>query len=268
MSRRPAAALLALTLASAASCKKDSPKGLPPANDWSSSTAGTGEAAPAPAPASPHANPHGPGVGAANPHGPGMTGGNPHEGVTPGATAGGDPHDGPVPQKTAPRTLEKLPDGRFALGPFSVAVPAGWTEKPITSSMRAAQFALSTDPGAEAELIVYYFGVDGAGGVQDNIDRWLDQFQQAGGKRSKDVAKLEQVKLAGQDATIVSVSGRYVTTSMPGGGDAIDKPDQSLIGAIVASPKGPYYFKLVGAKKTVDAQAAKLRGMLTSIKLR
>jgi hypothetical protein len=41
---------------------------------------------------------------------------------------------------------------------------------------------------------------------------------------------------------------------MPGGGDPIDKADQALIGAIVASPKGPYYFKLVGPKKTVDAQ--------------
>ncbi len=55
---------------------------------------------------------------------------------------------------------------------------------------------------------------------------------------------------------------------MPGGGDPIDKADQSLIGAIVASPKGPYYFKLVGAKKTVDAQAPKLRAMLASLKLR
>jgi hypothetical protein len=175
---------------------------------------------------------------------------------------------GPVPQKTSPRTLEKLPDGRVALGPFSATVPAGWTEKPITSSMRTAQFALPSDPGAEAELVIYYFGEDGAGSVEDNFDRWLGQFQQPNGKPSKDVAKTEKATFAGQQAHIVTVSGRYVTTTMPGGGDPIDRADQALIGAIVASPKGPYYWKLVGAKKTVDAQAAKLRTMLSSLKLR
>jgi hypothetical protein len=265
--RRLTAVLVALALAPAAACKKDPPKGLPPATEWSSSATGSSEAAPpSPSPSPSNANPHGPGV-MANPHGPAATAGNPHENVDPSGAAG-SPHDAVMPQKTSPRTLEKLPDGRAALGPFSIAIPAGWTEKPITSSMRAAQFALSSDPGAEAELVVYYFGESGAGGVQDNLDRWLGQFQQPSGKPSKDVAKIEQATFAGQAATLVSVSGRYVTTAMPGGGDLIDKSDQSLLGAIVASPKGPYYFKLVGAKKTVDAQTPKVRAMLASMKLR
>ncbi|HSJ99970.1 MAG TPA: hypothetical protein VK932_01970 [Kofleriaceae bacterium] len=263
-------ALLVLALALATSCKKDSSSGLPPASDWSAPPAGSQGAAPA-APGNPSANPH------ANPHGPGMGGGNPHAGVDMGG-AGGNPHAGvdmsgggaaagPMAQKTTPRTLEKLPDGRFALGPFSVAVPAGWTEKAITSSMRTAQFALP-GPAGEAELVVYYFGEGGAGGVQANLDRWLDQFQQPSGKASKDVAKVEKTKLGGQEATLVSVSGRYVTTTMPGGGDPVDKADQALIGAIVESPRGPYYFKLVGPKATVDAHAPKVRAMLTSLKLR
>jgi hypothetical protein len=213
-----------------------------------------------------------------NPHGDmaaGGTGGMGHGGVAP-PSASGMAHGGmapsaggggPMADKTAPRTLEKLPDGRSTLGPFSVAVPADWVEKPITSSMRTAHFAL---PGAagEAELIVYYFGESGAGGVQDNLDRWLGQFQRPDGKPVKDAAKIEKVKYAGQEATVVSVSGRYVTTTMPGGGDPIDKTDQSLVGAIVESPKGPYYFKLVGPKKTVDVQGPKLRAMLASMKLR
>jgi hypothetical protein len=256
--RRLAAVTLAfasaLVLAPAASCKKDSSKGLPPASDWSSSGAGSSPAAP---PASPRDDPH----ANANPHGPGMGGDNPHAGL--------DMSGGPMPEKTAPRTLEKLPDGRFALGPFSIAVPAGWTEKPITSNMRAADFVLPpSSPGADAELVVTYFGESGAGTVQANLDRWLEQFQQPNGKPSKDVAKVEKATFAGQEASIVTVSGRYVATSMPGGGDPIDKADQALIAAIVASPKGPYYFKLVGAKQTVDAQAGKLRGMLASLKLR
>lgn len=255
--RRLALAALVLTLAAAVcACKKDSTKGLPPATDWNQSGP-----TPASPPGSPHANPHG--NPHANPHGPGVAGGSPHPNVDP--SGGG--HGGVVPQKTPPRTLEKLPGGRLALGPFSLAPPAGWTEKPITSSMRAAQFAIAGNAG-EAELVITYFGVDGAGSVDDNVDRWLGQFQQAGGKSSKDVAKIEKLKVAGHEATLVLVSGRYVTTTMPGGGDPIDRADQALIAAIVGSPKGPYYWKLVGPKQTVDAQAAKVRAMFASMTLR
>jgi hypothetical protein len=250
--RRLALAVLVLSLVPAA-CKKDSSSGLPPATDWNQS---------GPVPANPHANPHG--SPHANPHGPGVAGANPHPNVD---TSGGGAHGAIVPQQTPPRTLEKLPGGRLALGPFSLAPPAGWTEKPITSSMRAAQFAIAGDAG-EAELVITHFGEDGAGGVDDNVGRWLDMFQQAGGKSSKDVAKIEKLKVAGQEATLVFVSGRYVTTTMPGGGDPIDRPDQALIAAIVGSPRGPYYWKLVGPKQTVDAQAAKVRAMFASMTLR
>ena len=262
-----APALIVVVLALVTSCKKDSAGGLPPAKDWNTAPPA---AEATPGAATPGAgNPH---AGMGNPHG-GVAPGGPHDGVAPGGPhAGGPagpggPGGGPVAQQTQPRTLEKLADGRRALGPFSVAVPADWIEKPITSSMRSAHYQLPA-PAGEAELIVYYFGEGGAGGVQANLDRWLGQFQQADGKASKDVAKIEKAKFAGQEATIVSVSGRYVTTSMPGGGDPIDKPEQSLIAAIVASPQGNYYFKLVGPKATVTAHAAKFRAMLGSLKLR
>jgi hypothetical protein len=223
-------------------CKKESPtSGLPPAQDW--------KGAPSGAPVEPSANPHA---------------ANPHSAVD---TSQPDPHAGIAPSATPPTTLAKLPDGTLALGPFSVAAPSDWTVKPITSSMRAADFDLPAAAGQEAELIVYYFGEGGAGSTQDNLDRWLGQFTQPDGKPSKDVAKVEKTKLAGQEATIVAVSGHFASMAMPGG-SAVDKQDQAMLAAIVASPSGPYYFKLVGAKKTVDTNAAKFRAMLTSLKLR
>ena len=244
--------LIALVFASA--CKKDPVKGdLPPASDWSG---GTGSAA----------NPHGD-----NPRGDNPRGDNPHaappvnpHGDNPHAGAIANPHAGPVAEQVAPRTLDKLPDGRLQLGPFTVAAPVDWTAKPISSSMRAADFVL---PGADAELIVYYFGPDGAGSVEDNIARWLEQFEQPDGKPSRDVAKIEKTKFGGQAATFVSVTGRFVAQAMPGTSQAVDKPDQALLAAIVDSPKGPYYFKLVGAKATVDANARAFRSMLESLKV-
>jgi hypothetical protein len=242
---------LLIALMFTASCKKEPPKGdLPPATDWQS-----GAAAPA--------GSNGPATAAPpNPHA-GMGGDNPHA----GGMAGGNPHGGSVPEQTAPKALDKLPDGRLAMGPFAMAVPADWTVKPVTSSMRAADFQLPGKPDAEAELIVYYFGANGAGSIDDNINRWLDQFEQPGGKSSREVAKIEKTKFAGQDATYVSVTGRYVSQGMPGGGRPVDKADQELLAAIVGSPSGPYYFKLVGAKATVDASAKAFRSMLESLQV-
>lgn len=168
--------------------------------------------------------------------------------------------------QTLPRSLEKLADGRVALGPFTAVVPADWTEKPSTSSMRAAQFQLPAPGGGEAEVIVYYFGASGAGNVQANIDRWLSQFKQPDGKPSSEVAKIEKAEVAGQEATFVSVSGRYVAPAMPGG-EPSDKPDQALLAAIVQSPRGPYYFRLIGSRAAVEANTPRFREMLTSLEL-
>lgn len=187
----------------------------------------------------------------------------------PAAPATGAPaaHGGSV-EPTPPRALEPLPDGRLALGPFSLVAPTGWTAKPVATKMRAAAFGVPGAPGADAELIVYYFGASGAGSNDANLDRWFGQFVQPDGKPSRDVAKIEHTKLAGLDATVVSLAGRYVAPATPGGSDVIDKPDQALLGAIVASPVGPYYWKLLGPRPTVDAQAAAFRAMLGSLKVR
>lgn len=175
---------------------------------------------------------------------------------------------GVPPSATAPRTLEKLPDGRVALGPFALQIPSGWTEQPSTSNMRAAQFQLPAPEGAEAELVVYHFGASGAGSVDANIDRWLSQFQQADGSSvTRDGAKIDKATYAGQEATLVSVSGRYVATP-PGGGEKVDKAGQSLFAAIIPSPEGPYYFRLIGDQAAVEAEAPRLREALSSLQLR
>jgi hypothetical protein len=222
----------------AAACKNDSPPSVAPAPPAPSS--------PAAAPGGPHAAP-----GPASP-----------TGSAPPNAHGTDP----AAAQMAPRALEKRADGRAALGPFSMVVPAGWTEMPSTSSMRAAQFQLPAAAGGEAELIVYYFGETGAGSVQANIDRWLSQFKQPDDKPSSEVAKVEKAQYAGQEASVISVSGRYVAPAMPGG-PPMDKPDQSLVAAIVPSPKGPYYFRLIGSKAAVAAQEAAFRGALASLKV-
>ena len=64
----------------------------------------------------------------------------------------------------------------------------------------------------------------------------------------------------------MSVSGRYVAPATPGG-EPQDKPDQALVAAIVPSPKGPYYFRLLGSKAAVTAQESAFRQALASLKI-
>ena len=54
-------------------------------------------------------------------------------------------------------------------------VPQGWIDQKPSSSMRKAQFELPGEAGP-AELVVYYFGLGGAGGREANVQRWLGQF--------------------------------------------------------------------------------------------
>ncbi len=280
---------LLLLLALVGSCKRDTPSGLPPSNDWQAGEADPG-AKPQmgkPQPQNNGADPHA-GVPGAPPLGGGggdNSGEDPHAGVPGapplaggggggGAMGGADPHGGgaavpnTVPQPVDAKSLEKLADGRSVLGPFTLAVPKEWSEKPVTSSMRAAQFTWSEKSGEQAELVVFYFGEGGAGGVEANLDRWLGQISQPDGKPSKSVAKIEKTKIATQDATIVSVSGRLTTQQMPGGPAPVDMADAMLLAAIVNSPTGPYYLKATGSKKTVEANNAKFRAMLASMKLK
>ena len=169
---------------------------------------------------------------------------------------GGSPPTTHTP--TTPITEERIPLGAY----FTMAKPKAWVTKPTTSKMRVTSFTIG-----EAELVVYYFGEGGAGSGDANIERWLGQLTQPDGRPTRDVATIEHSQVAGQEMTLVSVSGHYRAPAMPGGDEIVDKPDQALLAAIVMSPRGPYFFKLLGPKATVDAQAAAFRAALTSLQL-
>jgi hypothetical protein len=165
------------------------------------------------------------------------------------------------------KTLPDGADGTKQLGTFAIAPPKDWKERPTKSSMRAAEWALPGKGGEDAELVVYYFGQGGAGGVDANLERWLGQFQQADGKPSKEVAKIDKTTIDGRPATLVSVEGRYVAAVMPGQSETLDKPAWSMLAAIVEGSDGPYYFKLVGPKSTVDGHAAGFKKMISGMKV-
>jgi hypothetical protein len=151
--------------------------------------------------------------------------------------------------------------GMLDVGAIKFAVPDAWRVEPPKSSMRRAQLKAEGEAG-EAELIVYYFGPQGAGSTDENVKRWVGQFSGPGGAQATG-AKVETIEVAGEVATRVDVSGQYTNTMMGEGSTA--SAGQRLLGAIVPTGDGPYYFKFLGPEATVGAQAKAFDALLQSI---
>lgn len=132
-------------------------------------------------------------------------------------------------------------------------VPAGWVEEERTSSMRVAQYRLAKVAGdsEDASLVLYYFGPGQGGSTTANIDRWISQMKQTEGAAAKDAAKQESLEVNGLKVTTVDVSGTYVAETAPGSGELLNKPMYRLRAAVVETPNGSYFVKLVGPAKTV-----------------
>jgi len=140
-----------------------------------------------------------------------------------------------------------------ASGDVRFQAPAAWASEPSTSSMRVAQYRLPRAEGdaEDASLIVYYFGQGQGGSAQANLDRWIGQMQQPDGGSSKDKARTEKMTVNGLDVTLLDVSGTYTAEMTPGSGNQQNKPGSRMRAAVIETPKGAYFVKLVGLEKTI-----------------
>ena len=140
-----------------------------------------------------------------------------------------------------------------ANGELRYKVPEGWvTEKP-TSSMRAAQYKLPKSEGdpEDASLVLYFFGAGQGGSVTANVDRWVGQMEQPDGSSSKDKARTETLTVNGLKVTMVDVSGTYTAQMSPGSDTRANNSNYRLRAAVIETPKGNYFAKLLGPAKTV-----------------
>jgi hypothetical protein len=131
--------------------------------------------------------------------------------------------------------------------------PDGWvTEKP-SSGMRVAQYKLPRAEGdpEDASLVLYYFGATQGGSTQANIERWIGQMRQPDGSSSKEKAKTENLTVNGLKVTTVDVTGTFTAEMTPGAGDQRNDANYRLRAAVIETPKGNYFAKLVGPVKTI-----------------
>ena len=146
--------------------------------------------------------------------------------------------------------------------------PPEWVVESPTSTMRKAQYRLPRAEGdpEDAECVVYFFGAMGGGGVDANIERWCSQFEQEGGRDSKDVLARSERKVNGLPVHEVQLSGTYVAETAPGSGVRVNKPGFRMLAAILESDHGAYYVKLVGPEATVQEHASAFRDFIGRVK--
>ena len=145
------------------------------------------------------------------------------------------------------------------LGGLKSKAPEGWKAQEIPDTLKQfrmyqAKLAKAEGDAEDAELIVFYFGEGGGGGVDANVKRWKDMFSPPKGKTIDDVAKTEEVKVGDHKATVLEVSGTYKFKARPFDPNAKveEKENFKLVGAVFEAPKGPYFIRVTGPAKTME----------------
>lgn len=150
--------------------------------------------------------------------------------------------------------------GQAQDGSIDFDIPGSWQQQPPASSMRLAQ---ATIPGAggPGDLAVFFFGPGGGGGVEANIQRWIDQMEPAPGSNPQP----ETFEANGFRVTWIDVSGTLLPSNM-GTGPATAQPNSRLFGAVVEGPGGPWFFKATGPEATLAAERNNFLQMLRSVR--
>ncbi len=146
----------------------------------------------------------------------------------------------------------------FPVGGLTFKRPADWAWVPVTSSMRAAQLKVpGSKPEESAEIVFFHFGPQGGGGVQANVERWMNQFPDG-----KDSAKVENKEIGGAKVTVVTTEGTF-KSGMPGG-PTTPLANYALLGAIIEHKDGDVFIKMTGPAALVKASHDKFLDFLAT----
>lgn len=144
------------------------------------------------------------------------------------------------------------------VGPIRWEAPQGWEAHQPANQMRFAQYGVPGEVGQEpAELVVFYFGPGGGGGVDENLQRWAGQL--SGGPEP--VYGTEEIN--GMTVHTLDASGSYDAGAAAVG--ASPRGEQRMLGAIAETSAGLFFFRLLGAKELIDGEEANFSAFLQTL---
>lgn len=150
---------------------------------------------------------------------------------------------------------------------ITLSVPSAWTSQEPKRPGPMAPKAIFAIPALEGEghggmvRITHFPGMKGKDDL--NVNRWLGQVTQPGGKAStREDAKITKKTVGEVQLTIVDVSGAARVTMR-------DKPQPGsrMIAAILDHPKGPHYVVIAGSASLMAKWENDLYKFLESAKV-
>ena len=139
--------------------------------------------------------------------------------------------------------------------------PASWKAQ-AARPMRAATYVVpaALDDKEDGECGIYYFGSGKGGTVDDNIKRWIGQFEPP-----QQDAQPRKRTINGLNVTTIDLSGTYTGAGGPMATTKTIKPGYRLLGAIVEAPEGLIFIKFTAPAKTVAANQVNFEDLLKSL---
>lgn len=143
---------------------------------------------------------------------------------------------------------------------YKTTVPAGWTSRAPSSSMRLAEYA--TDG---ADVVVYFFGKGQGGNVEANLERWKAQFSTSDGSPVPELVTRDST--GAFPITFAEYRGTYAR-GVGAGDPAQVKPGQMLLAAVAETPEGTLFIQMFGPVAGVSAHGDELRKFVRTLAAR
>lgn len=162
-----------------------------------------------------------------------------------------------------PQAATPTPAGSAQQDPMRITWvdPPAFKRVPPPNPMRKASFVVPRAEGdsADGDISVSYFGPGQGGSIDANVDRWVKQF---GDVKPGDVKRADREANGLRQHTVELDSGAFAGM----GSSDKAKSNYGLVGAIIETPSGTYFFKLTGPAKTVQKAKSDFYKLLDSIK--
>lgn len=134
--------------------------------------------------------------------------------------------------------------------------------KPAPAAADANADAPATEPLPPGRLTI----MSAFGSVDQNLARWIGQFEGTGAGAAREKGKVDHRELAGMPLHTLDISGTFLDAVRGPFGPKVRKPDHRMMAAILQTKdSGTYFFKLTGPADVVAFNAEGFEAMLQSV---
>lgn len=142
-----------------------------------------------------------------------------------------------------------------------MTVPESWKSHATKSNMHLMQFSIPKMEGDKDDTVVsvWYFGLNGAAGINENLQRWIDEFSPKDRK-----VKITSGKCPSGDYILLDISGtwdRKIPTK-EGGLRVVHTTGREIAVAVTELHAGDYFYRLMGPEQTVAANVDAFRAAI------